>query len=187
MSDLIQCGRYQTYNLWWTFFKGAGSLIELFFHLWNDIACKFVSASNETIIFLQALSREERKTTWKEIVRNDVTRAFHVRNTDFPPTRTSTLQSCTEPRRCGGEHDMQMAVVLPVQRSAGSSWHATRSRGQRIIFTQQQQVIVRRAAKEILHGRKASVHHCRTTFIWKKPPDPATKMVRLWNFAGVFL
>ena len=51
-------------------------------------------------------AQHRREKNHKEkIPRSDVTGALDVRHKDFPPTRTSTLQSCTEPRQCQDERD----------------------------------------------------------------------------------
>ena len=57
---------------------------------------------------------------------------------------------------------------------AASSWVAIESRGH-AINRWQQQVILRRAAKERLRGRRMSVHHHWVTFFWKK------LQVRKWH------
>ena len=79
--------------------------------------------------FFQALGREERKITQKEIARNDVTRAFDIRNTGFLPTWTSTSQSCTEPRQCWGERDRWPSFC-----QCRSSRNATGSRGHAFLW-----------------------------------------------------
>ena len=104
------------------------------------------------------LNREER-ITQKEIARIDVTRAFHVRNTVFLPILTSKSWACTGPR--WGERNRCPTFC------AASSWIAMELRGHAINLLQQQ-VTLRRAAKERLQGRRMSVHHRWVTFFWKK-------------------
>ena len=57
---------------------------------------------------------------------------------------------------------------------AASSWTAIESHGH-AINPEQQQVILRKAAKERLRGRRMSVHHRWVTYFWKK------LQVRKWH------
>ena len=63
--------------------------------MWEEKGLKFDLALKETEFFVYALHREERRITWKEIARNDATRAFDARNSDFLPLWTSTSRLCT--------------------------------------------------------------------------------------------